>query len=228
MKEAETRLTQEERQRILERKHVEETAQAEEHTLTSQEEGPSKGKGADPRNWGGANLEDADLDIDAQREALSNWEHTRDWSKTVPRVAPDPNDKPPNEGAPGTGDPIQAAVEAAEDRMTRKYESQIQLLRDELRKRDIPYDKADKTSKKKRVLSKRVTIQEEETPVTHMVRKAANKLPRRPASRETPPTMDAAAQIAPKSYLGRAFTHITPKRKSHKKRGKKRSEDSPD
>ncbi|KAG1758653.1 hypothetical protein EDD22DRAFT_748131, partial [Suillus occidentalis] len=84
VKEAETRLTPDERQRILERKRAEDTAQAEEHTLTSQEEGPSKGKEVDPRNWGGANLEDGELDVEAQKEALSNWERTRDWSKTVP------------------------------------------------------------------------------------------------------------------------------------------------
>lgn len=217
MKEAEIRLTQEERQHILERKHIEETAQAEEHTLTSQEEGPSKGKGADPRNWGDTNLEDADLDIEAQREALSNWERTRDWSKTIPRVAPDPNDKCPNEDNPGTGDPVQAAVKAAEDRMAKNYESQIQLLLDELRKRDIPSNKTDKPSKKKRVPPKHITIQEGEDPVRNMVRKAAHKPPKRLVSRETLPTMDAAAQIAPKSYLGRAFKHVKPKRKTRKR-----------
>ncbi|KAG2340201.1 hypothetical protein BDR05DRAFT_859976, partial [Suillus weaverae] len=81
VREAENCLTKEEKQCILERKHAKDNARTEEQTLMSREEGPSKGKGADPRNWGEADLEEAELDIEAQKEALLNWERTRDWSK---------------------------------------------------------------------------------------------------------------------------------------------------
>ncbi|KAG1719770.1 uncharacterized protein EDB91DRAFT_1179744 [Suillus paluster] len=36
-------------------------------------EGPSKGKGPDPRNWGAMNLEEGELDMEAQRAALESY-----------------------------------------------------------------------------------------------------------------------------------------------------------
>ncbi|KAG2109008.1 uncharacterized protein F5147DRAFT_551386, partial [Suillus discolor] len=84
VREAENHLTNEEKQCILERKRVEESAQPDEHTSSSHEEGPSKGKGADPRNWGNLDLDEAEGDVKAQCEALETWARTRDWSRTVP------------------------------------------------------------------------------------------------------------------------------------------------
>lgn len=73
VKEAESWLLNEEWQCILERKRVKGDTWVEEQTLTSWEEGPSKGKEVDPCNWGRVDLKDADLDIEAKKEALSNW-----------------------------------------------------------------------------------------------------------------------------------------------------------
>jgi hypothetical protein len=35
--------------------------------------GPSKGKGIDPKNWGALDFEPSELDLDAQRGAIENW-----------------------------------------------------------------------------------------------------------------------------------------------------------
>ncbi|KAG1853450.1 hypothetical protein DFJ58DRAFT_728201 [Suillus subalutaceus] len=54
--------------------------------MSSCEEGPSnpKGKGVDPCNWGNANLDELEVDLDAQREALETWAQTHEWSKKAP------------------------------------------------------------------------------------------------------------------------------------------------
>ncbi|KAF8235742.1 hypothetical protein L208DRAFT_1391781 [Tricholoma matsutake] len=41
-------------------------------------EGPSKGKGVDPSNWGALEFESSKLDVDAQREAMKAWNMVRD------------------------------------------------------------------------------------------------------------------------------------------------------
>ncbi|KAG2118470.1 hypothetical protein DEU56DRAFT_837728 [Suillus clintonianus] len=227
VKEAESHLTQEERQRILERKRAENEARADEHTNTSREEGPSKGKGVDPRNWGDANLDESEVDLEAQREALRTWKNTRDWSKSVPRVEPERVNESETDEIPEPTDPVQAAVRAAEERLARQYKSQIQKLQDELNQKDLALEKKTKSSGKKQPI-KRVVVLPAGDPVKDMVRKATRKPSKKPGSRSTPPAMDATAQIAPKSYLGRAFTKLKPKEKGTKNHKKRNAEDSPD
>jgi hypothetical protein len=41
-------------------------------------EGTSKGKGADPQNWGNAMLEDEDLDLEEQRAALESFKTAKE------------------------------------------------------------------------------------------------------------------------------------------------------
>lgn len=42
------------------------------------DEGPSRGKDADPRNWGALNFEPSELDVNAQHGALEAWNRTRE------------------------------------------------------------------------------------------------------------------------------------------------------
>ena len=60
----------------------------------SRGEGPStsKGKGADPCNWGNAQLSDSDLDVDAQRVALESFtkNHDKDLIKPISPHEEDP------------------------------------------------------------------------------------------------------------------------------------------
>jgi hypothetical protein len=64
--EAEKLLTEDEKKRIHNQRHVEEKALSQEPTPSTLDEGPSKGKNIDPRNWGDAGLEESDLDVKAQ------------------------------------------------------------------------------------------------------------------------------------------------------------------
>jgi len=89
-------------------------ADSREQTMSSCEEGPSqpKGKSIDPRNWGNVNLEESEIDIEAQREALSMW------AKGAQREEPvEDSDK---ENDPNIGDPIVEAVKATEERMMKQ------------------------------------------------------------------------------------------------------------
>ncbi|KDQ53683.1 hypothetical protein JAAARDRAFT_197139 [Jaapia argillacea MUCL 33604] len=72
---------------------------------TSKGEGPSrKGKGPDPRNWGGAELTDEELDIDVQRVAMASWKLAKEIGEGV---VPDPNEFTSDDdnggGAPSMG-----------------------------------------------------------------------------------------------------------------------------
>ncbi|KAF9235555.1 hypothetical protein BU15DRAFT_12541, partial [Melanogaster broomeanus] len=79
IREASKGLTHEQQHRILRRKDVERRARVEESD-TSHGEGPSNGKQPDPRNWGGLNLSDEELDPEAQRKALKAWNEAKTWS----------------------------------------------------------------------------------------------------------------------------------------------------
>ncbi|KAG0693469.1 hypothetical protein DFH29DRAFT_964018, partial [Suillus ampliporus] len=63
-------------------------------------------------------------------------------------------------------------------------------------------------------------------PVRIVIDKVVNPPSKKRAERSTPVAMDAAAQIAPKSYLGRAFEQIKTGKKAISKRNK-RIDDSP-
>ncbi|KAG2052168.1 hypothetical protein BDR06DRAFT_866722, partial [Suillus hirtellus] len=78
--EAERQLTNDERHRILKRKTAETRAQSHTRSL-SLGEGPLKGKGVDPRNWGDAGISESEMDFDAQYQALKEWADACDWSK---------------------------------------------------------------------------------------------------------------------------------------------------
>jgi hypothetical protein len=65
IREAETRLTRQEKQTILKRRAAEERARSLEQT-PSLGEGPSKGKTVDPRNWRGVEIDSTELNVKAQ------------------------------------------------------------------------------------------------------------------------------------------------------------------
>lgn len=76
VKNAEQNLTAEERERIdrrYEKVHFDSDGDE-----SSRGEGPSKGKGVDPSNWGALEFESSKLDVDAQREAMKAWNMVRD------------------------------------------------------------------------------------------------------------------------------------------------------
>ncbi|KAG1788018.1 uncharacterized protein HD556DRAFT_1245814, partial [Suillus plorans] len=148
-------------------------------------EGPSKGKGIDPQNWGSADLEESEVDPEAQREALATWARSRTWANEGSARQTDSDNEP--------ADPVKAAIKATEQRMTERIAEESEIRH----------------------------------PVREMVEKAASQPSKKQGQRETPPTMDAAAQIAPKSYLGRAFEKITHKKRKESKPSRSQFPDDP-
>ncbi|KAF8232635.1 hypothetical protein L208DRAFT_1396977, partial [Tricholoma matsutake] len=76
VKNAEQNLTTEERERIdhcYEKVHFNSDG---DESLRG--EGPSKGKGVDPNNWGALRFESSKLDVNAQREAMKTWNMVQD------------------------------------------------------------------------------------------------------------------------------------------------------
>ncbi|KIK40523.1 hypothetical protein CY34DRAFT_13650 [Suillus luteus UH-Slu-Lm8-n1] len=189
--EAEKLLTEEEKKHILNRRHVEEEALSQGLTPSTMDKGQSKGKNIDPRNWGDAGLEESNLDEGPEggSEATSN-----DESDTVTR------------------DPIQEAVEAAVRQATQKYEEQIRQLQNKLENKRTSKGKHKKAPKAK-ASKEKVTFD----PIQEMVDKAIKHTSRAREWHATPPAVNAAAQIAKKSYLGHAFKDV--------RRPKKRNSD---
>ncbi|KAG0694020.1 hypothetical protein DFH29DRAFT_961852 [Suillus ampliporus] len=175
--EAERRLTKEEKRRIHKRRQVEGQAQSQESAPETLGEGPSKGKGLDPQNWGGINFSEAEVDMDAQMEALQGW-------------------------AQAQSELIEKTIRSKEDHVTRSLEKQIRELKAELARKNV---RSDATRKDKGGTSRK---KPEEHPIQAMVEKAVHKPSKKVGTHATPPAMDAAAQIAPKSYLGRALEQI--------------------
>ncbi|EGO25955.1 hypothetical protein SERLADRAFT_437680 [Serpula lacrymans var. lacrymans S7.9] len=87
-------LSDEQLRAILSRRELECSAQPSETETNLNSPVAAKGKGPDPRNWGGLDLEQADLEPDAQREALLAWNEAQDWVK---------QDYPPQAGPSGAG-----------------------------------------------------------------------------------------------------------------------------
>ncbi|KAG1848661.1 hypothetical protein F4604DRAFT_1935236 [Suillus subluteus] len=119
------------------------------------------------------------------------------------------------------------SVKATEKRMMRLFEEEIQQLKQELEKRnDPPVKKVKIRPPKKDRAPKTEKEPKGSNPVKEMLDKMGSK-PSKRGDRATPPAVDAVAQIAPKSYLGHAFTKIKPKKKNVKQRKGQDAEDSP-
>jgi hypothetical protein len=70
---AEKALTVDERERISKRYASMDSKVDESMRSDSKDEGPSKGKGVDPQNWGAAGIDSSELDVGAQRQAFEAW-----------------------------------------------------------------------------------------------------------------------------------------------------------
>lgn len=88
------------------------------NTPESRGEGPSHGKGVDPRNWGGSGIPEEELDPKAQREVLDEWQVRRDLTHTRPTRV---------EIAPTTGKPMTEDNTTSHTRKQR--EQQLELAR---------------------------------------------------------------------------------------------------
>ena len=160
----------------------------------SQEEGTSKGKGIDPRNWGGAGISDSDLDVEAQASMLDNYKanHEKEQRTSAQIVSPDKD-----------------AVIKNPDEDLVKSADELSVNNDEKKKKRKKHTKKSKKTYKYRSASMPLSREYEKE-----ISKAAGGRQEMPTKGEDSIGRDAkhhahnfkpSAQINPRSYLGAAF-----------------------
>jgi hypothetical protein len=156
--------------------------------------GTSKGKGVDPRNWGGVAISDTDLDIEAQASMLENFKtnHENEQCTSAQIISPDEDTvvKNPDE------DLVKSADESS-------------VSNDKKKKKRKKRTKKSKKAYKYRSASAPLSREYEKE-----ISKAAGGHQEKPTKVEYIPRRDVkqhahnfkpSAQINPKSYLGAAF-----------------------
>jgi len=216
VREATKLLTKEEKQRIHNRKRAEKRAQLREPGPSNPDDGPAKGKNPDPRNWGNLDLEESELDPGAQLEALRAWARSREEPREATNVESETTSEDGSDTV--TRDPVQEAIKAAVKQATRQYKEEIRQLRSELKSKHTSQGKCPKTPMTKGTKESRVSFD----PIQEMVGKAIRHPLKARGRHPTPPAVDATAQIAKKSYLGRAFKEV---RRPEKQRSSRRNKD---
>jgi hypothetical protein len=226
---AENNLTEGDRKRIAARQR---TLNIQRDRSLSREEGPSrdKGKAPDPANWGDLDLEDGEVDLDAQRAALESfrlaWEREdtdldeqREVSRSLDQTRDDstPTADAADKSAFVPRAKAESAVRAVKDKLSKQYQSRIEELEARL-----ALTEARSRRKKQDKVNHPV-----EGMVDRVLERASSPLP----SRATPQAMAPIQQVAPRSYVGRAMGMDKPKkrkRKADKKKGARNSPSSSD
>ncbi|KIJ10527.1 hypothetical protein PAXINDRAFT_157582 [Paxillus involutus ATCC 200175] len=218
VREAEKRLTREEQSRIRGQKEAEQQARGDESS-TSRGEGPSnsKGKQPDPGNWGGLDLSDAELDPEAQKQALKVWNDTRAWShaqgygtadQVQPSSASDSGDETPSSRVMNrfVASKEKAKIIARYEKRLRKKlrklkeKSAVETVRTKQERPKAP-GKPEKPGKPSSPGTDRNPVL---GIIDNALKQARGKEPRRSVSR----VMEPVQQIAPKSYIGQALDRV--------------------
>jgi hypothetical protein len=122
VRKAEGRLTEAERTKL---------ALREEKVRQALEIGPSKGKGTDPRNWGGIQLVPEEIDLAAQKAALESYRLAKRQEETdsEQRESGSESDRAPPSKA--TKRRIEKALQGLENSLRLKYERELAAVRAE-------------------------------------------------------------------------------------------------
>jgi hypothetical protein len=190
--EAERNLTPDERNRIHSRyKNVHKKMDANnssESKVSSKGEGPSKGKGVDPGNWGAAELSPEEMDADVQEAALASYK--------VAKELLNKNEAMKKQDAP---EEKQAQRKAKRHKITRAQKKPAQSDDDE-----EPIRNKDRASSKLTPMSETVAER-----VANMVKeKVGPKAAINPINKP-------ANQITTNSYLGRALEEVRERSATH-------------
>ncbi|KAF8834527.1 hypothetical protein BDN67DRAFT_985260 [Paxillus ammoniavirescens] len=231
--EAEKRLTCEEHECIRGRKGAEWLAQGDESS-TLQGEGPSnlKGKQPDPRNWGGVDLNDPELDPEAQRRALRAWNNAWAWSCTGETTieVPGPSSNVPDSEGNESYSKVETNTQWKDEAHLKAYykkklDQKLRKLRRKAANREMVVP--DETpsvagvAKGKDGPSARenqsVGKPDSRNPIAGMIDKALTKARGKEPRQSMSQVMEPAQQIVSKSYLGQALDRI----------GASRARDSP-
>ncbi|KAG1793840.1 uncharacterized protein HD556DRAFT_1476184 [Suillus plorans] len=242
VREAENKLTPAEKERVWTRWNIPSRPSSDgSEPEESQVAGPSKDKGKvpDPRNWGNANLDEEDIDLEAQRAALASYRAARgggpdvraqeealrtykaaqEWAQSSDEgSAPRDADSRTQQKVPGddliTRTEAEAAVRAAEKR----YKIRSRPLRTTASDRET----LDLTPRTKR--GKRRTRIGDRDPVGALVDHALERSSDPRERRATPKAMDPARQVAPKSYIGQALGRLDKQRDKSERRTRRRGD----
>ncbi|KAG1833666.1 hypothetical protein DFJ58DRAFT_847754 [Suillus subalutaceus] len=167
---------------------------------TDRGEGTSKGKGADPRNWGAALLDDEDIDLEEQRITLESFKTAKELASETESSSEE--DEPAylrDRETQATKAPdifkqailqqkaIDAAVTRAEQRLHKEYEGKMKKLTAQVK--TLPEQTKGRTT----------------DPVGAMVDKVVKPTSDKRTQRATPQAMEPMRQVAPKSYIGQAM-----------------------
>ncbi|KAG1751522.1 uncharacterized protein EDB91DRAFT_1243778 [Suillus paluster] len=188
--------------------------------------GPSKGKATDPREWGAADLDEEDLNADAQHVAFEAWNAAKaaaedtdaDQEVTCTDKLVDSavnNELSEDEIERLIQERTVEAVRKAEARMQRKYEKKIH----ELARR------AEREPLQKEALAKGTNSASTRLkPVRAMVERTIKPSSKARAPSKAPRTMQPVHQVTAQSYIGQALKRA----KSDRKKGKVPSDPSDD
>ncbi|KIK33075.1 hypothetical protein CY34DRAFT_100292, partial [Suillus luteus UH-Slu-Lm8-n1] len=143
-----------------------------------------KGKAPDPRNWGGANLSDEDLDIEAQRAALNSFKAAQMEAES-------------SEEGDGTTRTYKTAQEWARGSNKKDKKDHSQGGQHHPNKPGVPrMEVADNPMK-----SRKCPTGRDCDPVRALADHTLGRISSPRERRTTPKAMDPVRQVAPKSYV---------------------------
>ncbi|KAF5335687.1 hypothetical protein D9611_009565 [Ephemerocybe angulata] len=214
---AEHQIPENDRQRVARRNdaiaadtaHISKNADGYSSDESSRGEGPSqpKGKGADPRNWGGINLDEDELDVDAQRVALEQFNQQRDAEAPKSPGPPALVELSSDEDVPI---PKSRQVRAPRERKTRDYrERRRSPERSEFSVEDLMPSQLNRRTAEPRHTSRAPT---------------ADNVPRR----ERGASARAAANTAPHTFIANALNLLGDRSSNGSRRSPSRRRDDRD
>ncbi|KAG1721725.1 uncharacterized protein EDB91DRAFT_1274903 [Suillus paluster] len=164
-------------------------------------EGPSKGKGPDPWNWGAMNLEEEELDMEAQRAALESYKLAKQMAGESESEDPsrdEPGDprgcqRGDNDQATREEEAVKVTVAKAEEHLRKEYERKLKELTATIAKGQLAMPQVKQLNR---------------DPIKTLVDKVVNPTSDRQERRHTPQAMEPVHQVALKSYIGQASGRI--------------------
>ncbi|KAG1796007.1 uncharacterized protein HD556DRAFT_1307223 [Suillus plorans] len=217
---AENELTENDRKKIEARQR---TMTLNRESTESRGEGSSwdKGKAPDPRNWGDVELDDGDLDLDAQRAALASFRKARELDEAerqeqrevLRSLDESREDDSLVSGSRDKGDFVpraraESAVRAIREKVSKQYEARIQELEAKLA---LNEGSGGRKGRKR-----------PSNPVDGMVNRVLERASSPPPARSTPQAMEPIQQVAPRSYIGQALGRLKTSNKGKSKKAKRK------
>ncbi|EGN94765.1 hypothetical protein SERLA73DRAFT_77506 [Serpula lacrymans var. lacrymans S7.3] len=205
VQQAEKLLSDDQLKTILKRREIERAARQSETATNLESQEGTKGKGTDPANWGGLDIEETELEPEAQREALRAWNKAHEWASLSHQEVPGPSGTKRNQ-VQETSDQEDTHQEEESRTRTSRRRSKIRYRKE--RQKQRRHDKREiypSSGGDPRVMGYR-------DPIVGLMERALKPMedPRRPGSIYH--TFAPANQVGSTSYIGRALGQMTSQR----------------